>query len=257
MTEEEQTQALGEVKLPSAQELLEAGVPFGHKTSVWNPKMKPYIFTAKNGIHIFDLEKTQQKLSEAIVFMRSIRKRGGIIFFVGTKPAAKKIVEETAQALGAPYASKKWLGGTLTNFKTISGRLKFWRDLEEQKAAGQWEKFTKKERLVLQRKVDGLEERLEGIKDLKTLPQALFAVDVKEDETAIREAKKIGIPVVAICDSNANLSLIDYPIPANDDAVPTIQILLETIAQNLKDISPVPANEPEAAKTESEPVKEK
>jgi len=241
MAEQQKTQKEEELKFPSAQELLEAGVHFGHKTSRWHPKMEQYIFTTKSDIHIFDLEKTLNKLAEALNFMKSVTAKGGMIVFVGTKPVTKKFIKETAQILNMPYATERWLGGTLTNFKTITKRLQYYRELTEQKAAGGWEKYIKKERVQLQKKLTKLEKQLEGIKSLARMPDALFAADVKADNLAVREAKKMRIPVIAICDTNADPSVIDYVIPANDDASSSLKILMETIVNNLKDIKPVAA----------------
>lgn len=227
-----------EVKLPSAQDLLEAGVHFGHKTSKWHPRMKPFIFSSRNGVHIFDLEKTLQKMNEAMVFLRSVAEKGGVVLFVGTKPAAKAIVKETAQALGMPYVSERWLGGTLTNFKTISKRLDYFRKLEEEQKNGGWDKYVKKERTKLEKKLKKLQKQLEGIRNLMKIPEALFALDIKAENLAIKEAKRVKIPVVAVCDTANDPSLIDYPIPANDDAISSLRIILEAAANNLKDAKP-------------------
>jgi len=239
MTETQKTQIKGEVKLPSAQELLEAGVHFGHRTSRWHPKMEQYIFSSKNGIHIFDLEKTLKKLEEAVLFLQDVMSRGGMILFVGTKPAAKGIVQEIAQALDMPYVVKRWLGGTLTNYKTIRKRLDYYLGLEEQERTGGWDKYIKKERTQLKQTLDKLQGQLEGIKKLSRLPQALFVADIKEDNIAVREARKIGIPVVAICDTCIDPTSADYIIPANDDAASSIRKIVEVLTDNLKDIKPV------------------
>jgi len=238
MTDEKNTQTDGELRLPSAQEMLETGVHFGHKTSRWHPKMERYIFTTKGDVHIFDLEKTVKKLEEALNFMRSVLQRGGAVILVGTKPAAKNIIKQAGQTLGLPYVSERWLGGTLTNFKTITKRLQYYRDLEEQQKTGGWEKYTKKERGQLQKRLTKLHKQLEGIKNLVKLPNAIFVTDVKVDNIAIREAKRINIPVVAICDSDANPLMVDYVIPANDDASSALKLLIETIVNNLKDVKP-------------------
>lgn len=221
------------INLPSAQELLEAGAHFGHRVSAWHPKMEPHIFGARNGIHIFDLEKTVKKLGEAIVFLRDILSRNGVILFVGTKPSAKKVVKEIAQKLNMPYVDGRWLGGTLTNFKTISKRLDYYRTLEQESKTDAWEKYTKKERLQLQRKLEKLDKQFSGIKSLMKPPQAVWASDVKADNIAIREAKKIGIPVVAITDTNMDPAMIDYIIPANDDATSALRKIMEIVAENL------------------------
>ena len=225
-----------EVKLPTAAELLEAGAHFGHRASAWHPKMKPYIFTSRNNVHIFDLEKPIKKLGEALEFMKQTVAQGGVIIFVGVKPAAKALIGDVAQKLGMPYVNLRWLGGTITNFKTIAKRINYYRDLERQQAAGEWEKYTKKEKLELQRKLAKLDRQLSGIRDLNKLPQAVFISDVKEDNIAVREAKIAGIPVVAITDTNIDPTGIDYIIPANDDAVSSIKKILDIVFENLKDI---------------------
>jgi len=231
------------VKLPSLQELVEAGVHFGHKTSRWHPKMEQYIFSHRNSVHIFDLEKTSKKLEEAINFLARIASRGGLIVFVGTKPTARAIIKSAAQELGFPFVSERWIGGTLTNFKTINKRIQYLTSLEEQQRTGQWDKFTKKEQLQLRRKMEKLQGRFEGIRNLVKLPEALFATDVKADNIAIKEARKMKIPVVSICDTNMNPALVDYVIPANDDASSSLKIVVETIAGNLKKVKPVAVSE--------------
>jgi len=234
MTEKTSADIKKDVILPSAQELLEAGVHFGHKTSRWHPKMEQYIFSSRNSIHLFDLEKTLKKLEEAINFLTRVASHGGLIVFVGTKPAARAIIKSAALEIGTPFVSDRWIGGTLTNFKTINKRIQYLTSLEEQQRTGQWDKFTKKEQLQLRRKMEKLQLRFQGVRNLNKLPEALFATDVKADNIAIKEAKKIKIPVVAICDTNMDPGLIDYVIPANDDASSSLKIIVETITVNLK-----------------------
>jgi small subunit ribosomal protein S2 len=226
------------IKLPETQELVAAGVHLGHKTSRWHPKMEQYIFNSRNNVHVFDLEKTLQKIEEALTFISQKISRGGVVILVGTKPTAKAKIKEAGQTLGMPYVSERWLGGTLTNFKTISKRIQHLKDLEEQQKTGQWDKFTKKEKLQLQRKMEKMQGQLEGIRNMIKLPEVMLAVDVKMDNLAIREAKKMKIPVVAICDTDTDPSLVDYIIPANDDASASLKILIETIVNNLKDVKP-------------------
>ena len=238
MTEQKNNEQKIDVKLPSPQEMIEAGVHFGHKTSRWHPKMEQYIFSSRNSIHIFDLEKTAKKLEEAITFLSRVVSRGGLVVLVGTKPISRSLIKAAAQELGMPFVSERWIGGTLTNFKTINKRIQYLTDLEEQQKTGQWEKFTKKEQLVLRRKMEKLQFRFEGIRKLNKLPEALFAIDVKADNLAIREAKKIKIPVVSICDTNMDPKLIDYVIPANDDASSSLKIIVDAIVDNLKKAKP-------------------
>lgn len=224
--------------MPSIEKLVEAGVHFGHKTSRWHPKMEQYIFGSRNGIHVFDAEKTLGKLTEAILFMTRVISNGGTIIFVGTKPVAKAIVREAAQELKMPFVVDRWLGGTMTNFKTISKRIQYLKDLEEQQRMGQWDKFTKKERLLLQREMEKLQGQLAGIRDLGRLPEAIFVSDVKIDNIAVREAKKMNIPVIAICDTSTDPRKVDFVIPANDDATSSVKIMMSAIVENLKNVKP-------------------
>lgn len=251
MNGEKNTDFREEIKLPTAQELLEAGAHFGHKKSNWHPKMEQYIFGTRNDIHIFDLEKTLDKLKEAAFFLREALIRGELILFVGTKPAAKSIVKEAAGELNMPFVSEKWLGGTLTNFKTVTKRLQYLKKLEEEEKSGVWEKYVKKEKLQLQKKIAKLNKQLEGIKNLVRLPGALFVTDVKTDNIALREAKKIGIPIVAICDTNVDPSMVDYVIPVNDDAVPALKIIMDMIVRNLKSVKPLDSDSKISPKKET------
>jgi len=237
MTDEKNT--VIEVKLPSAGELIEAGAHFGHKTASWHPKMEQYIFGTRNGIHVFDADKTLKKLEEALFFMSRVLANEGKILFVGTKPAAKAIVREAAKELNMPYVVDRWLGGTMTNYKTISKRIHYLKELEEQQKTGQWDKFTKKEQLMLRRKMEKLQAQLSGIRDLNKLPEAVFVSDIKVDNIAVREANITKIPVVAICDTNMNPTTIDYVIPANDDASSSLKLLIGTIVSNLKNVKPM------------------
>jgi len=223
-----------EIKLPTAEQLVEAGVHFGHKTSRWNPKMEPYIFGAKNAVHIIDLEKTLVKLKEAAEFVADVASKGGLIILVGTKPPVKKIIKEAAEASGMPYVNLRWLGGTLTNFKTIGKRLEYFRDLERKMAEGELKKYTKKEQLGFSRKLEEMEKSFGGIKNLIKLPEAIFVADLKENLLAVREAQKSGIKVIAIADTNTNPKLADMPIPANDDAASSVRIIVETIVEAIK-----------------------
>ena len=242
MTEKSIADPNTEIVLPSPQELIEAGVHFGHKTSKWHPKMEKFIFTSKNDVHIFDLEKTLKNLQAAIIFLKSVLSRGGEILFVGTKPASKGLVKEAGEALNQPYVSERWRGGTLTNFKTISKRLEYLRNLQEQQKTGGLDKYTKKEKLKLGKLAEKMEKQLGGIKNMRRLPDIVFVSDVKEDSLAIKEAKRMRIPVVAICDTNADPSLVDYPIPANDDASSSIKAIIDSLVLNLKNVKPESIN---------------
>jgi len=211
-------------------ELLEAGVHFGHQTRRWNPKMKPYIFGSRNGIYIIDLQKTSRKLREALSFVSDLAANGGSVLFVGTKRQAQEVVAEEALRSGMHYIDQRWLGGTMTNFSTVRksiGRLK---ELEETLDEEDGPKFTKKERAKLDRERGKLDKSLSGIKNLERLPQALFVVDPHKERIAVAEANKLGIPVIAIVDTNCDPSQIDFPIPGNDDAIRAIKLFASRFA---------------------------
>ncbi|MBI2599454.1 30S ribosomal protein S2 [Candidatus Daviesbacteria bacterium] len=217
-------------KLPSLQELLEAGVHFGHQVRRGHPRMKPYIYGAREGVHIIDLTQSEGLLKEAAEFVYNLGKEGKVLLFVGTKKQARPIVEELAKNLEAPFLVERWMGGFLTNFEEIKKRIKLLKDLKEQKEKGQLSKYTKKEQLLLDRKMESLQKDFAGVMDLQGHPDAVFVVDAVSDNIAVREANRLGIKVVAIADSNCNVSEIDYPIPGNDDAIKSIKILSEAVA---------------------------
>lgn len=235
MTEETQIKKEIIVKVPTPEELLAAGVHFGHKTSRWNPKMKDYIFGVKNGVHIFDLQKTVQKLKEAAEFAAELAQKGGVMILVGTKPSVKQIIKEAGQNCGMPYVAQRWLGGTLTNFKIISKRIEYYRDLEKKMAEGELKKYTKKEQLNFTRELEKLAVNFGGIKNLTKLPEAIFVADLKEDLLAVSEAKRAKVKVLAICDTNIDPAMVDYPIPGNDDASSAVKIIVETIVEAIKE----------------------
>jgi len=211
-------------------ELLEAGAHFGHQKSAWNPKMKPYIYQERNRMHIIDLSKTVKKIEEAYQFVRGLAAEGKKILFVGTKQQAKECIEEQAKRCGAFYVNTRWLGGFLTNFSTIKKSIEKLHSLERQKEQGLWETLPKKEEMTLRRKMEKLERNLKGVKEINELPGAIFVVDLRVEETAVREARKLNIPIVAIVDSNCDPTLVDYPIPANDDAIKSIRLITTKIA---------------------------
>ncbi|MEN1943468.1 30S ribosomal protein S2 [Luteimonas sp. MJ293] len=205
-------------------QMLEAGVHFGHQTRYWNPKMAPYIFGARGKIHIINLEKTMPLFSDAMNFISSIAQKRGIVLFVGTKRSAREAIKEEAERCGMPFMTQRWLGGTLTNFATVKksvGRLK---ELESFETDGTFEKLVKHEVLALRRERDKLEASLGGIQDMPRLPDALFVIDIGHESIAISEARKLGIPVIAVVDTNYNPSLVDYAIPGNDDAIRAVQL---------------------------------
>lgn len=215
----------------SKMNMLKAGVHFGHKKAKKHPKMDQYIYTMRNSISIIDLGKTMIKLNEALGFVKEIASKGGIILFVGTKKQAKKVIKEEAERCGMPYVSERWLGGTFTNFEKISGSIKRLERMAADKESGELEKkYNKKERLEIDREIKRIEKKFGGIKAMKKLPEAIFVVDIKEEETAIMESNSKNVPVIAIVDTNADPSLIDYLIPSNDDAVGAIKLMTKAIA---------------------------
>ena len=214
----------------SMKQLLEAGVHFGHQTRRWNPKMKPYIFTARNGIYIIDLQKTLSMFEMAYNFVRDRVAEGARVLFVGTKKQAKDTIEEEASRCGMFYVSHRWLGGTLTNFSTIRKSVEKLKELETMRDGGFFGNLTKKEGIKLNRKIEKLDKNLKGIKEMEDLPQIVWVVDPKKEYIAVREARKMGIPIVAIVDTNCDPDEIDYIIPGNDDAIRAIRLITSKVA---------------------------
>ena len=214
-------------------QLLEAGVHFGHRTRRWNPKMRPFIYGVRNGIHIIDLQKTLKRANEAYIFMRELAAAGGRVLFVGTKRQAREIVKEEAERAGHYYVNHRWLGGMLTNFRTIQESIRRMKELERQKEEGMFARYTKKEALLLERKLAKLQRSLGGVRDMVQLPDALFVIDVGHEAIAVKEANKLGIPVVGLVDTNCDPTPIDYPIPGNDDAVRSIRLFTSKMADAL------------------------
>jgi len=219
----------------SMKELLESGVHFGHRTQKWNPYMKPYIFAARNDIHIIDLGQTVEALEESYELVRDTVADGGSILFVGTKRQAQDIIKKYAEKVDMPYVVGRWLGGTLTNWQTISERIHELERLEEMRDKGEFELFTKKEALGMTREIERLESRLGGIREMEKLPDLLFVVDVFREEIPVHEANLLKIPVIAMVDTNCNPKNIDYVIPANDDAIRGIQLIVSKIAQAVQE----------------------
>ena len=214
----------------SMKQLLEAGVHFGHQTRRWNPKMAPYIFTDRNGIYIIDLQKTVKKIEEAYNFVKELSAAGGTVLFVGTKMQAQEAIREEATRAGMFYVNQRWLGGMLTNFKTIRHRIERLLELEKMEAEGAFEALPKKEVAVLLREKEKLEKSVGGIKGMKKLPDALFVVDPRKERIAVAEARKLRIPIVAVVDTNCDPEEIDYVIPGNDDAIRAVRLLTSKIA---------------------------
>ena len=215
--------------------LLEAGVHFGHQKKRWNPKMKKYIFGQRSGIYIIDLEKTSECINVACVFARDIAAKGGKILFVGTKKQAQIIVEEEAQKSGMYFVKNRWLGGLLTNFKTVKGSIGRLEEIEKMKENGIWENLKKKETSRLSKEKEKLLRDLGGIRDMKDHPDLVFIVDPKKEDIAVKEARKLNIPIIAIVDTNCDPEVIDYPIPGNDDALKSIRVITSLVSQSIMD----------------------
>lgn len=211
-------------------EMLDAGVHFGHQTQRWNPKMKPFVYAERGGIHIVDLQKTLERAQEAADFVTKIAAQGGRLLFVGTKKQSQEPIKEAAYRTGQFYVAKRWLGGMLTNFETIKGSIDRLRKTDQMRASGELELFTKKERSQIEKDYQKLSEYLEGIREMKSLPAAIFVVDVPKEHIAVAEARRLGIPVVAILDTNADPDFVNYPIPGNDDAIRSIKLFTNLIA---------------------------
>ncbi len=218
------------MQLVSMRKLLENGVHFGHQTRRWDPKCKPFIYTAKNGIYIIDLNKTQESLQVAYDKMKEIAEKGGKVLFVGTKKQAQQIILDEALRSGSFYINQRWLGGTLTNFRTIQKRIKRLIEIEEMEASGTINVYPKKEIAIIRKEATRLDNFLGGIKEMKKLPDAVVVVDPTEEHNAVAEARKLNIPVFGLCDTNCNPALVDYPIPANDDAVKSIKLMMSLLA---------------------------
>lgn len=220
--------------LPSLEELLKKGVHFGHKTSKRHPKMIPFIFSKRNGVHVIDLEKTVEKLDEALNFVSKTVEKGGMILFIGSKKQAKEVVKAAADSCQMPYITGRWLGGTFTNFDNIVTLTRKLESLEKGKEDGTWERYTKKEQVNMAKQMSKLQETVGGIKMMKRLPQAVFVVDIKKEKTAVAEANKMHIPIIALTDTNVNPELVQYAIPANDDAVKSIEVISDLVAEAVK-----------------------
>ena len=214
------------MEIPKMRDLLEAGVHFGHQVKRWNPKMASYIFTAKDGIHVLDLAITVAELEKACEFLKNVSADGGKVIFLGTKRQAQPIIREEAERAGAMYVVNRWIGGLLTNFESVSQRIVRLSDLESKREAGEFKNLTKKEQLLIDREIEKLNRLYGGVRGLDKLPDALFVVDVRREINGVREAQKRGVPVVAICDTNADPDYVDWVIPGNDDAIKSIKILV-------------------------------
>lgn len=211
------------------EEMMKAGVHMGHAKSKNHPAMQPYIYGVRNTISIIDLTKTKEKLVQALKFIRETVSRGGAVLLVGTRPAARGVISDVAAKTGMPYFTERWIGGTLTNFKVISQRVEYMERLEKEKTSGEFEKYTKKERMKKEEEIVRLKKNFLGLRNLKKPPSVLFVVDINHDDTAIREANRMKIPIVASVDTNSNADLVGWPIPSNDDALPSVRYMVERI----------------------------
>lgn len=219
------------IKIPELSQMLECGVHFGHQLSKRHPKMEPFIHTSRNRIAIINLEKTASKLAEALAFASDVASTGGVILFVSSKRQAKEIIQRCAENCGMPFVNSRWLGGTFTNFANISRLTKKLKELEQKTASGELAKYTKKEQLDFEREIARLTELVGGMKNMIKLPEAVFVVDIKKDDNAVKESNKKKVPVIAICDTNVNPEAVRYPIPANDDAVKSIDLICGLMAE--------------------------
>jgi small subunit ribosomal protein S2 len=220
---------------PTLIDMLKAGMHFGHSAGRWHPKMGPFIFGERGGVHIIDLEKSQEMFSRALEQVKAIASRGGVVLFVGTKTQAKSIVKKYAQTCGMPYVVERWLGGTLTNYGQIKQSIKRFKMLKDQRDKGELRKYTKKEQLMIQREIEDMEKRLGGIENMTKVPEAMFVIDIRTERTAIREANDTGTQVIGVCDTNVNPEGIDYIIPSNDDAVRTIELLTRLVCEAINE----------------------
>ena len=241
--------------------LLEAGVHFGHRTRRWNPKMKPFIFTERNGIHIIDLQQTITRLNQAYDIVRNTVASGGIVLFVGTKKQAQESLVQEAIRCGMPYVNQRWLGGTLTNWRTIRQRIDYLLEIEKQQARGEFARLIKKEALMREREIARLNYRLGGLKEMRRLPNLLFVVDIRRDAIAVKEANVLGIPIIAMVDTNCDPDPIDYVIPSNDDAIRALKLMNSTVATAVLEgqaiLSSTLAEEEEAATLEEDEAMER
>lgn len=221
--------------IPSLLEMLQAGVHFGHQKSKWHPKMEKFIFGDRQGTHIIDLEKTQAQLEKACTYAKQIASRGGLILFVGTKKQAVDIVQKSAEACGMPYVNKRWLGGTLTNYVNMAQLLRKYKDLKRKVEKGELGKYTKFEQQKFAEQVKAYDDKIGGLANLSRIPDAVFIFDIRKDKTALQEATRRGVKVIAVCDTNVNPVDVSYPIPANDDAIKSIELIAGVMSAAIKE----------------------
>ena len=218
-------------KMPTLLEMLKAGVHFGHQKSRWHPKMEKFIFGARNGVHIIDLEKTQEQLEKALNYVKTLAAKGQVILFVGTKRQARAIIKSAAEKCDMPYLVERWIGGLLTNFEEVRRRLKKYHNLKEQFASGEIEKYTKKEQVTMKKQLEKMDKYLIGLTKLEKMPDAVYIADMRTEKTALAETERTEVPTVAFCDTNTNPKKVNYAFPANDDAVNSIKMIADMVAE--------------------------
>jgi len=223
------------MKLPTVLEMLKAGVHFGHSKSRWHPKMKDFIFTDRSGVHVIDLEKSLEMLEKAANFAKKTAQNGGVILFVGTKKQGQQIMQKHAKEVNMPYITVRWVGGLFTNFANVGKLIKKHKEMKDNQASGGFDKYTKKEQVAFKKEIDKLEKLVGGLAGVTKVPDAIFVLDVKKEKTAVIEARKKNIPVIAFCDTNINPDLVDHCIPANDDAVKSIELITAVMASAIAD----------------------
>lgn len=223
------------VKMPSIEEMLKAGVHFGHQSAKWHPKMKPFIFGIRQGVHVMDVEKTQAQLEKALAFVTEVTARGGNVLLVGTKSQAQEIIAKYGKDCGMPYVNNRWLGGTLTNFPQIQRLIRHYLDLKDKREKGELRKYTKLEQLQFDREIAELDEKIGGISTMTRLPDAVFILDARTEKTVVREATTVKVPIIALVDSNVNSTGIAYVIPGNDDASASLDLITKMIAEAVKE----------------------
>lgn len=221
--------------IPSLLEMLKAGVHFGHQKSRWHPKMAPYLFGVRNGVHVIDLEKTVEALESVLEHVKTLASKGKVILFVGTKRQARSIIKAAAENCGMPFLTERWIGGLLTNFDEFKRRMKKYKSLKEMVETGEIEKYTKKEQVSIKKEIEKMDKYLAGLIDLEKIPDALYIADLRVEKTALTEAQRVGVPMIAACDSNVDPTKVEYPIPANDDAVNSIKMIADLVAEAVKE----------------------
>ncbi|MFA6105436.1 MAG: 30S ribosomal protein S2 [Patescibacteria group bacterium] len=221
--------------IPSLLEMLQAGLHFGHQKSRWHPKMEQYLYGVRNGVHVIDLDKTVEALAIALDYVKNLSAKGKVVLFVGTKRQARSIIKNAAESCGAPYLTERWIGGLITNFDEFKRRMKKYKGLKEMFVTGEIEKYTKKEQVSFKKEVEKMDRYLSGLVSLEKVPDAIYIADLRVEKTALMEAHRVNVPMIAVCDSNVDPTKVEYPIPANDDAVNSIKLIADLMAEAIKE----------------------